>query len=192
MYIIAGLGNPGTRYAGTRHNIGFDAVTHLSDRYGIRLSRTEQKALCGSGQIEGQKVLLVQPQTFMNLSGMSIRALADYYKIDPEEELIVIYDDVSLEPGKLRVRAKGSAGGHNGMKDIIAHLETQEFPRIRVGVGAKIEGQDLVNHVLGHFSGEDRELVQEAVRSASDAVRLMVQGEIDAAMNQYNKKVVKE
>ena len=155
MYIIAGLGNPGTRYAGTRHNIGFDAVTHLSDRYGIRLSRTEQKALCGSGQIEGQKVLLVQPQTFMNLSGMSIRALADYYKIDPEEELIVIYDDVSLEPGKLRVRAKGSAGGHNGIKNIIEQIGTQVFPRIKI----PHEQDEIFRKMIFHAEGTQTHLV---------------------------------
>ena len=128
----------------------------------------------------------------MNLSGNSIREAVDFYKADPGRELIVIYDDIALSPGSLRIRKKGSAGGHNGMKDIIAHLGTQEFLRIRVGAGAKREGQDLVNHVLGRFSGEERELVEDAIQSAAAAVGLMVRGETDAAMNQYNKKVIKE
>lgn len=192
MYLIVGLGNPTKKYEHTRHNIGFDVIDYLADQYNISMNTKKFKGICGTGVIEGSKLLLLKPQTFMNLSGNSVGEAAAYYKLDPAQDLIVIYDDIDLDPGSLRIRKKGSAGGHNGMKDIIAHLETQEFPRIRVGVGAKIEGQDLVNHVLGHFSGEDRELVQEAVRSASDAVRLMVQGEIDAAMNQYNKKVVKE
>ncbi len=186
MYIIAGLGNPGTRYAGTRHNIGFDAVTHLSDRYGIRLSRTEQKALCGSGQIEGQRVLLVQPQTFMNLSGTSIRALVDYYKIDPEEELIVIYDDVSLEPGKLRVRVKGSAGGHNGIKNIIEQLGTQVFSRIKIGVGEKPEGWDLADYVLSRFPADTEPVMREALARAAEAVGYLLTEGAASAMNKIN------
>ena len=128
----------------------------------------------------------------MNLSGNSVGEAVDFYKADTEDELIVIYDDIDLAPGNLRIRKKGSAGGHNGMKDIIAHLGTQEFLRIRVGVGAKPEGWELADHVLSHFSTEERELVEEAVRNGADAVKMMVQGQVDAAMNQYNKKVVKE
>ncbi|NBK92039.1 aminoacyl-tRNA hydrolase [bacterium 1XD21-13] len=192
MYIIAGLGNPTKKYEHTRHNIGFDVIDYLAKQYNISMSTQRFKGICGTGVIEGSKVLLLKPQTFMNLSGNSVGEAAAFYKPDLSHELIVIYDDIDLAPGNLRIRKKGSAGGHNGMKDIIAHLGTQEFPRIRVGVGAKREGQDLVNHVLGHFSGEDRELVDEAIRGAAAAVGLMVQEEIDAAMNQYNKKVVKE
>ena len=150
------------------------------------------KGICGTGAVEGNKVLLLKPQTFMNLSGNSIREAVDFYNADPGRELIVIYDYIYLSPGSLRIRKKRSAGGHNGMKDIIAHLGTQEFLRIRVGAGAKREGQDLVNHVLGRFSGEERELVEDAIQSAAAAVGLMVRGETDAAMNQYNKKVIKE
>lgn len=192
MYIIAGLGNPTKKYEHTRHNIGFDVIDHLAEQYNISMNTKKFKGVCGVGTIEGNRVLLLKPQTFMNLSGNSVGEAVEFYKLDPARELIVIYDDIDLDPGNLRIRKKGSAGGHNGMKDIIAHLGTQEFLRIRVGVGAKIEGQDLVNHVLGHFSGEDRKLVEDAISNAADAVRLMVQEQTDTAMNQYNKKVVKE
>ena len=133
MYIIVGLGNPERKYAGTRHNIGFSAITAISDAYSISMDIKKHKAVCGKGMIAGNKVLLAMPQTYMNLSGESVRELVDFYKIDPEEELIIIYDDIALAPGKLRVRAKGSAGGHNGIKNIIAHLGTQQFSRIRIG-----------------------------------------------------------
>lgn len=192
MYLIAGLGNPTKKYEHTRHNIGFDVIDLLAEKYNISMGAKKFKGICGTGVIEGVKVLLLKPQTFMNLSGSSVFEAMDYYKLEPSRELIVIYDDIDLAPGNLRIRKKGSAGGHNGMKDIIAHLGTQEFARIRVGAGAKAEGQDLVNHVLGHFSGEERVLVEEAMRNTLEAVCLMVQGETDAAMNQYNKKVVKE
>ena len=191
MFCIVGLGNPEKKYENTRHNIGFDVIDAIAEKYSIAVRERGFRALFGKGAIEGQRVILLKPQTYMNLSGESVREITDYFKIDPEEELIVISDDVSLEVGGIRIRKKGSAGGHNGMKDIIAHLGTQEFLRIRVGVGGKPEGQDLVNHVLGHFSQEDRKVVEEAVHSAADAVKLMVQGQADAAMNQYNKKVVK-
>ena len=188
MYIIVGLGNPERKYDGTRHNIGFSALTVLADTYGISMDIKKHKAVCGKGVIEGQKVLLAMPQTYMNLSGESVRELVDYYKIDPEEELIVIYDDINLAPGKLRIRPKGSAGGHNGIKNIIAHLGTQVFPRIRVGVGEKPKGWDLADYVLGRFSTEDRAKVEEAIGHAMDAAVLMMQGEVDKAMNDYNSK----
>lgn len=186
MYIIAGLGNPGKQYAQTRHNVGFDTIDILADKYNISVDTKKHKALCGKGMIEGQKVVLAKPQTFMNLSGESVRELVDFYKIDPEEELIVIYDDISLEPGKIRIRKKGSAGGHNGIKNIIAQLGTQNFQRIKVGVGEKPKGWDLADYVLGHFSQEDRGLVDDALKRAAGAVELMVQGEVDQAMNQFN------
>ena len=188
MYIIAGLGNPGTRYAGTRHNIGFDAITHLSDKYGIPLNKNEHKALVGSGYIEGQKVLLVQPQTYMNLSGESLRSLVDFYKIDPEEELIVIYDDISLDPGRLRVRGKGSAGGHNGIKSIIAHLGTHVFPRIKIGVGAKPEGWDLADHVLARFPAEVEADMRDALAKTAEAAVLIMTEGVKEAQNSVNAK----
>lgn len=186
MYIIAGLGNPGKQYAQTRHNVGFDTIDILADKYNISVDTKKHKALCGKGMIEGQKVVLAKPQTFMNLSGESVRELVDFYKIDPEEELIVIYDDISLEPGKIRIRKKGSAGGHNGIKNIIAQLGTQNFQRVKVGVGEKPKGWDLADYVLGHFSKEDRGLVDDALKRVAGAVELMVQGEVDQAMNQFN------
>jgi PTH1 family peptidyl-tRNA hydrolase len=192
MYIIAGLGNPTKKYEHTRHNIGFDVITYLADKYNISMNTARFKGICGSGVIEGQKVLLLQPQTFMNLSGSSIGEAVSFYKLDPASELIVIYDDIALEPGYIRIRKKGSAGGHNGIKDIIAHLGSQEFLRIRVGVGEKPKDYDLADYVLGRFSKEDREKVEEAIQYAAAAVGMMVRDETDAAMNQYNKKVVKE
>lgn len=186
MYVIAGLGNPTTKYEKTRHNVGFDVIDRLAEKYNIRVADNRYKAYCGTGIIEGQKVLLVKPQTFMNLSGESIGAILNFYKIDPEENLIVIYDDISLEPGKLRIRKKGSAGGHNGIKSIIAHTGTQVFPRIKVGVGEKPKDWDLADHVLGRFSREDREKVEDAFDKAAEAVGYMVNGETDKAMNLFN------
>lgn len=188
MYLIAGLGNPTKQYEHTRHNIGFDAVTYLADRYHISMNTKKFQGICGSGYIEGQKVLLLMPQTYMNLSGQSVSEAAAFYKLDPAAEVIVIYDDIALEPGNIRVRKKGSAGGHNGIKNIIAHLGTQEFQRIRIGVGEKPKEYDLADYVLGRFSAEDRKLVEEAFANAADAVRLMVQGKTDEAMNLYNRK----
>lgn len=187
MFIIAGLGNPGKRYENTRHNVGFDAIDELVDRYRIPGSGVSHKAMYGKGIMEGQKVILAKPLTFMNLSGEAIRGLVDYYKIDPEEELLVIYDDISLEPGNIRIRKKGSAGGHNGIKSIISQLGTQNFQRIRIGVGEKPKNWDLADYVLGTFGKEDRVLVEEAIGHAAQAAALIVQGKIDEAMNQFNR-----
>ena len=192
MYIVAGLGNPGSKYEKTRHNVGFRVIDRLAEKYHINMNMKKHKAVCGTGVIEGVKVLLVKPQTYMNLSGESIREILDFYKTDPEREFLVIYDDISLEPGQLRIRKKGSAGGHNGVKNIIHHLGSQAFPRIKVGVGGKPEGYDLADYVLGRFPAEERKKVDEAVRCAADAVGLMVQSRTDEAMNLYNKKVVRE
>lgn len=186
MYIIVGLGNPERKYAGTRHNIGFSAITALCDACGISLDFKKHKALCGKGFIEGQKVLLAEPQTYMNLSGESVRELVDYYKIDPETELIIIYDDINLAPGKLRIREKGSAGGHNGMKNIIAHLGTQQFRRIRIGVGEKPKGWDLADYVLGRFAGEEEPMIREALEHVVEACKLMLAEDVSAAMNRFN------
>lgn len=156
MYIIVGLGNPERKYAGTRHNIGFSAITAISDAYGISMDIKKHKALCGKGMIAGNKVLLAMPQTYMNLSGESVRELVDFYKIDPEEELIIIYDDIALAPGKLRVRAKGSAGGHNGIKNIIAHLGTQQFSADPDRRGRETAGWDLAGLCVGEIPGRGR------------------------------------
>lgn len=188
MYIIVGLGNPTKEYEGTRHNAGFDVIDTIADQYNIEVSKRECQALTGKGVIEGQKVLLVKPQTYMNLSGESVRKLIDFYKIDPQEELLVIYDDISLDVGQLRIRKKGSAGGHNGIKSLIAHLGTMAFPRIKVGVGEKPKEYDLADYVLGHFSAEDRQKMREGYQDAVKAVAYILQDDMETAMNQFNKK----
>jgi len=187
MYIIAGLGNPGKEYENTRHNAGFMALDALADRLGADVSERKHKALCAKAVIGGERALLMKPQTFMNSSGESIRAAADFYKVEPEH-ILIFYDDINLEPGQLRVRAKGSAGGHNGMKSIIAHLGTQEFPRIRVGVGEKPKEIDLVHYVLGHFSQGERALMEEAAREAAGAACELVTDGVAQAMNHHNAK----
>ena len=188
MYIIAGLGNPGKEYMGTRHNAGFSVIDELADKYNISVDTAKHKGLIGKGVIAGQKVILVKPMTYMNNSGECIREVMDYYKCDIDD-FIVIFDDISLDVGKLRLRAKGSAGGHNGIKDIIRQLGTEKFLRIKVGVGAKPKGWDLADHVLGRFSTEDRKLVDEAIEKAAKAVDIMISQGVDAAMNEYNRKV---
>ena len=189
MFIIAGLGNPGREYAHTRHNVGFDTIDVLADTYRIDVDTKKHKALIGKGIIEGQKVILAKPQTYMNLSGESIREMVDFYKIDETRELIIIYDDISLKPGQLRIRLKGSAGGHNGIKSIIQHLGGQEFLRIRVGVGEKPVGYDLADYVLGPFTGDDKLEIEDAKDRAAKAAAMMVGGEAEKAMNEYNRKV---
>lgn len=186
MYIIAGLGNPTAKYEKTRHNVGFDTIDVLAEKYHIKVTENRNRALCGTGIIEGEKVMLVKPQTFMNLSGESISAILNFYRLDPASQLIVIYDDITLAPGKLRIRKKGSAGGHNGMKNIIARTGTENFMRIRVGIGEKPEGWDLADYVLSRFSKEERKAVEEAMENAADAAALMIRGETDLAMNRYN------
>lgn len=188
MYIIVGLGNPGKQYEHTRHNVGFDTIDVLAERYHISVDAKKHKALYGKGLIEGNKVILAKPQTYMNLSGESVRELIDFYKIDETEELIVIYDDISLDPGQLRLRAKGSAGGHNGIKNIIAHLGGQEFKRVKVGVGEKPKGYDLADYVLSRFPKEEREKVDAALERAADAAVKIITDDMAAAMNEYNKK----
>lgn len=191
MYVIAGLGNPTKEYAHTRHNVGFDTIDKIAEDYKISMDMKKHKAICGSGYIEGVKVLLAKPQTFMNLSGESIRAISDFYKVAPEE-MIIIYDDISLDVGQLRIRSKGSAGGHNGIKSIIAHLGTTEFPRIKIGIGEKPASWDLADYVLSRYSDKEALDLKEAMEDVSHAVNLMVHEEMTQAMNQYNKKKIKE
>ena len=192
MFIIAGLGNPTKQYEGTRHNVGFEVIDRISEKYNIDVDAKKHRALIGKGIIQGHKVILAKPQTYMNLSGESVRSLLDYYKVDEEHELIVIYDDISLDVGQLRIRAKGSAGGHNGMKNIIAHLGSQVFPRIKVGVGEKPAKYDLADYVLGHFSKGEAKLMDEGYDHAVHAVELIVSGQINEAMNEYNRKKKEE
>lgn len=191
MFVIAGLGNPTKQYEKTRHNIGFDVIDALAEKYNISVNENKHKAICGKGMIEGEKVLLVKPQTFMNLSGESVAEVLNFYKADAETEFLVIFDDISLAPGNIRIRKKGSAGGHNGIKNIIAMTGTQNFMRIKVGVGEKPAGWDLADYVLGHFSDEDRKNVDAAIEDAIEAAALIVRGETDKAMNLYNSRKVK-
>ncbi len=191
MKAIFGLGNPTREYAATRHNIGFDTVTRLSDDLNIKLDTKRFKGLCGFGFIGGEKVILVQPQTYMNLSGECVSALCGFFKLTAED-VIVICDDISLDPGTIRIRAKGSAGGHNGLKSVIAHLGTEEFTRIRIGVGDRQDGRDLADYVLARFSREEEPVIAEAIGKAAEAVKLWVTDGTDAAMNTYNTKRVKK
>ena len=187
MYLIAGLGNPTREYEKTRHNVGFEAIDILADKAGTTVTEKKHKALYGKGYIGGQKVILAKPQTYMNLSGESIREIADFYKIEPEN-IIILCDDINLSEGQLRIRLKGSAGGHNGLKNIISHLGTQEFPRIRIGVGEKPRGMDLADYVLGRFPKEQQAVMEEAYRDAAEAACMMIEDGADAAMNHYNRK----
>ena len=191
MVIIAGLGNPTREYENTRHNIGFMAVDALADKYNISVMDCRHRALVGKGVIGGTKVVLVKPHTYMTLSGEAIRAVVDYYKVDAESELIVIYDDISLDVGQLRIRKKGSAGGHNGIKNIIANLGSDTFLRIKVGVGEKPKGYDLADYVLGHFSKEEMKVMAESLEKVDGAVNMMLEDQVDMAMNNYNVKSTK-
>lgn len=189
MFIIAGLGNPKNEYDNTRHNIGFAMIDALADKYAVSVMDIRNKAMTGKGIINGHKVILAKPLTFMNLSGESIRPLADYYKIDVPTELIVISDDISLPPGQIRIRKRGSAGGHNGLKNIIGQLGSEEFQRIRIGVGEKPKGYDLADYVLGRFSKEEQPFMKEGIEKAVEALEMMLDGNVDGAMNKFNRKV---
>lgn len=183
MFLIVGLGNPGKEYAGTRHNIGFEAVDYIADKYNIELNRIKFKGVFGEGMINGKKVILLKPTTYMNLSGESIREVVNFYKIS-NEEIIVIYDDISLEVGRLRIREKGSHGGHNGIKSIIANLSSDVFPRVKIGVGGP-KG-DLVSHVLGKFSNSEIEILRESIKATSEAVTTILSRDTKEAMNKFN------
>ncbi len=185
-WIVAGLGNPGLEYENTRHNAGFLTMDELAKQCGVKLDQMKFKSDCGEAMLGEVRCLLMKPTTYMNLSGDAIAAAANFYKIPPEQ-VLVIYDDISLPPGKLRLRRKGSAGGHNGIKSIIAQLGTEEFPRIRVGVGAKPNPQyDLADWVLSKFSEEDMTALQPALEHAADAAVKIVGGDMNTAMNLYS------
>lgn len=185
MYIIVGLGNPGKKYENTKHNIGFITLDSLAEKHGIKINKIKHKALVGEGNVSGQKVLLVKPQTYMNLSGNSVREVMDYYKADPEH-LIVIYDDVDIQMGRLRIRKQGSAGTHNGMKSIIYDLQEDGFPRVRIGIGKDRE-MPLAGYVLGGFGKEEKTVMENAVNRAVLAVECILDKGIDIAMGEYNR-----
>lgn len=186
MYVIAGLGNPEAKFDGTRHNAGFEAIDVIAEKNGISLHKVEFRALTGTGVIEGEKVLLMKPQTYMNLSGEAIGPLCTYYGVDPAANLIVLSDDVALPAGKIRVRAKGSAGGHNGLKDIIRNCHTENFKRIRIGMGVFQNGDDMIKYVLNKPSKEDRALIQDAFNRAEEAVHVIITDGVEKAMNRFN------
>lgn len=183
MFLIVGLGNPGSQYEDTRHNIGFKVVDNIAKEYNIEINRQKFKGMCGEGFINGEKVILLKPTTYMNLSGESIREVVDFYKLS-NEDILVIYDDISLDVGRLRIREKGSAGGHNGIKSIIAHLGTDIFPRIKVGVGQP--NVDLVNYVLGKFTKEEMEVLSESIDASTKAAKEIISSDVKTAMNMYN------
>ena len=188
MYIIVGLGNPSREYENTRHNVGFDVIDALAGKEGVRMLEKKHKAVIGKGNIAGNAVVLAKPQTYMNLSGESVRELVSFYKADEKAQLIVVSDDVSLDLGQIRIRKKGSAGGHNGLKNIIANLGHDEFIRVRMGVGKKPEHYDLVNYVLGHFTKEERKVMDAAAGEAAQAIEVILSEGPEAAMNRFNRK----
>ncbi len=185
MYLIVGLGNPESDYSKTRHNMGFNVINKLSEKYGIEVNKSKFKGLVGSGIIENEKVILLKPQTFMNLSGESIIEAVNFYKITLEN-LIVIYDDIDIEPGNIRIRKNGSAGTHNGMKSVINILNTEEFTRIRVGIGKPKENMDMISYVIGHIQEEDIENLNKGVEIAKEAVIEIIKNNVDSAMNKFN------
>lgn len=185
-WLVAGLGNPEPRYDGTRHNAGFEALDELAKRWNISINRSKFQGLYGAGTVDGRRVVLLKPLTYMNLSGDSIAAAASFFKIPPQR-VLVLCDDIAQAPGKIRIRRQGSAGGHNGLKSIIARLGSQEFPRIRIGVGEKPSPDaDLANWVLGHFSPEDKKAVEGRYGDIEDAARLIFDGSIEQAMSRHN------
>ena len=186
MYLVIGLGNPGRQYDMTRHNIGFHTIDYIADQYRVKVNKLKYKALYGECSIGGEKTLLIKPQTYMNLSGESIIDFVNFYKI-PVENIIVISDDINLDAGRLRIRPKGSAGGHNGLKSIIYMLQIDEFPRIRMGVGApRHEDYDLADFVLGRFTKDEIPVMEDAIQRASKAVEEIIKNGAQSAMNRYN------
>ncbi len=187
MKLIIGLGNPGKKYAKTKHNIGFEAIDQLAQTYNIRVNKSKFQAFFGEGFIGHHKVILIKPQTYMNLSGESVQAFVSWYKV-LAEDILIIYDDISLEPGVLRIRQKGSAGGHNGIKSIIQHLETNEFQRIKIGIGKKPQGWNLADYVLSRFTDPEMKLIQDTMEDVIGAIKMIIEKGIQDAMNVYNQK----
>lgn len=185
-YIVCGLGNPGNKYAQNRHNVGFMCVDYMANQMNIHVNRLKFKSLCGEGIISDMHVLFMKPQTFMNHSGVALREAVDFYKI-PYNKIIVIFDDIHLAPGVIRVKRKGSDGGHNGIKSIIEHLGSMDFQRIKIGVGLPPEGWDLMDWVLGNISGETKDLITKCIQDTLSCAELMIAGNTDIAMNTYNK-----
>ena len=185
MYLIIGLGNPEEEYSKTRHNMGFNTINKIAEKYNIQVNKSKFQGLYESALIEGQKVILIKPQTYMNLSGNCVKEFVDFYKIE-NENILIVYDDMDIEPGKVKIRKKGSAGGHNGMKSIIQLLGTEDFPRIRIGIGRPEHKGDDINYVIGAISEEDKNTLEEATNKAKDIVIEILKNGIDQAMNKFN------
>lgn len=185
MYLIVGLGNPENEYARTRHNMGFDTINIIANKYKIEMNRTKFNAIYGSGTINNEKVILVKPQTYMNLSGTAVREFVNFYKLE-QKDIIIIYDDMDIEKGTMKIRKRGGPGNHNGMKSVVQELVTTDFPRIRVGIGTPEHKNEAINYVIGHISDEEYEILQTGVEKASKAVEEIIKSGIDTAMNKYN------
>ena len=191
MYIVVGLGNPGKKYENTRHNLGFIAIDQLAEALGVRVDRLKFKSLIGEGRIGTEKVILVKPQTYMNLSGDAVREIMDFYKLDPER-LIVIYDDFDIPEGHLRIRKSGSAGTHNGMRSVVYQLKSDRFPRIRIGTGGSQKKEDLIRFVVGGFTKEEVPVLEDAVTKAVQAAECIIREDVESAMTKYNTKKQKK
>ncbi len=185
MYLIVGLGNPEEEYGNTRHNMGFDTINKIANKYNIEINKKKFKGLYGTGIIEGQKVILLKPQTYMNLSGESIKEAIDFYKI-PEENLIIIYDDIDITPGIIKIRKKGGPGTHNGMKSVIQNIQTEKFPRVRIGIGKPEQKGELIQYVIGPINKEDKEILDKATTRGKEAVIEIIKNGVDIAMNKFN------
>lgn len=185
MYLIVGLGNPESEYKNTRHNMGFDTINILAEKYNIEINKNKFSALVGEGQIEGEKVFLIKPQTFMNLSGDSVIQFVNFYKVNIEN-VIVIYDDMDIEAGKIKVRPKGGSGSHNGMKSVVNRLGSENFPRIRVGIGKPQFENDIINYVIGSIPEKERNILKESTKTAAEAVSSILKIGIDNTMNKFN------
>ena len=185
MYLIVGLGNPEEEYAKTRHNMGFDVINKLSEKQGIKVNKNKFNSIYGTGTIEGEKVVLVKPQTYMNLSGEAVRDFKNFYKIN-SENIIIVYDDLDIEPGIIKIRKKGGPGTHNGMKSVVHEIQTEDFPRIRVGIGNPEYKNDLLNYILTKIPEEDYKILENSIERASDAIEEIIKNGIDSAMNKYN------
>ena len=185
MYLIVGLGNPEAEYARTRHNMGVDVLNELADKYKIAISREKFEGLYGTGEIEGEKVILLKPQTYMNLSGDSVIQFINFYKLELKD-IIIICDDIDTEPGKIRIRKKGGPGTHNGMKSVVQRLGSEEFTRVRIGVGSPEYKDDLINYVIGNITDEEYEVLTEGIKKGADAVSSIIKDGIDNAMNKFN------
>lgn len=185
MYLIVGLGNPENEYADTRHNMGFKTINEIAKNNNINITKSKFKGLYETGIIQGKKIILLKPQTYMNLSGQSIKEVVDFYNIQPDK-IIVIYDDIDIDKGKIKIRKKGSAGSHNGMKSVIKELGFSEFGRVRVGIGQPEFKNDMINYVIGKVPEEEQKILQQGVKKAVEAVDEIIKSGIDIAMNKFN------